>query len=47
MRPGTFLKATAVAVVLALTTASASAVTLRSFNGGEPASIDPHRVSGD
>lgn len=47
MRTGTFLKATAVAVALALTTASASAVTLRSFNGGEPASIDPHRVSGD
>ncbi|WP_196260575.1 peptide ABC transporter substrate-binding protein [Pelagibacterium limicola] len=26
---------------------SALAVTLHSFNGGEPASLDPHRVSGD
>jgi oligopeptide transport system substrate-binding protein len=26
---------------------SAYAVTLHSFNGGEPASLDPHRVSGD
>ncbi len=47
MKYGAFVKATAVAAALALTTASASAVTLRTFNGGEPASIDPHRVSGD
>jgi len=47
MKHAFFVKATAVAAALALMTASASAVTLRSFNGGEPASIDPHRVSGD
>lgn len=47
MKTTLLMKATVVAAALAVTTAGASAVTLRSFNGGEPASIDPHRVSGD
>lgn len=41
-----FRAAAAVAVVAA-TAVAAEAQTLRVFNGGEPASIDPHRVSGD
>ncbi|MCW5696087.1 MAG: peptide ABC transporter substrate-binding protein [Bauldia sp.] len=41
------ITATAVAVALAAGTAAAQAQTLRTFNGGEPASLDPHRVSGD
>ena len=40
----TALAAGAVALALA---GSAQAQTLRSFNGSEPASLDPHRVSGD
>lgn len=47
MKHVSFLRATAVAVALAVTAVSAEAATLRTFNGGEPASIDPHRVSGD
>lgn len=47
MKSTMFARATAAAAVLAVTVVAAEAVTLRSFNGGEPASIDPHRVSGD
>ncbi len=42
------LKAAAVAGALSLAlSGTVQAQTLRVFNGGEPASIDPHRVSGD
>lgn len=41
-------KFTAAAAALAISfSLGAEAQTLRSFNGGEPASLDPHRVSGD
>lgn len=43
-----FAKFAAVAAALAISfSATAGAQTLRTFNGGEPASLDPHRVSGD
>lgn len=48
MHFGKFLGAATFAVAASLAVVTgASAVTLHSFNGGEPASIDPHRVSGD
>ncbi len=47
MKHISFFRATAVAVALAVSAVSAEAATLRIFNGGEPASIDPQRVSGD
>ncbi|WP_417309432.1 peptide ABC transporter substrate-binding protein [Devosia sp.] len=48
MKHASMLKAAGLATALALSTAfGAQAQTLRMFNGGEPASIDPHRVSGD
>jgi len=47
MKSTWFARATAAAAVLAVSAVAAEAVTLRTFNGGEPASIDPHRVSGD
>ena len=41
------LRGVAVAAVIALTPAAAGAVTLQMHNGGDPGSIDPHKVSGD
>ncbi|MGV8841561.1 MAG: peptide ABC transporter substrate-binding protein, partial [Bauldia sp.] len=43
-----FAKFAAVTAALAISfSVTAGAQTLRTFNGGEPASLDPHRVSGD
>lgn len=47
MKFTTLLKAAGLAAAVALGATAADAQTLRVFNGGEPASIDPHRVSGD
>jgi oligopeptide transport system substrate-binding protein len=41
------LKGMAVAAVIALAPAAAHAVTLQMHNGGDPGSLDPHKVSGD
>ena len=46
MRIGLFLKGAVLATALMFAPAAAQAVTLHMHNGGEPASLDPHRVSG-
>lgn len=47
MKLTTALKAAALASVFTLSMGAAQAQTLNMMNGGEPASLDPHRVSGD
>src|SRR5690606_26005866 len=47
MRITQLLKGMAVAAVIALAPAAAHAVTLQMHNGGDPGSLDPHKVSGD
>ncbi len=48
MNFGRMLGVASIATAMSLTAlAGVSAATLHMFNGGEPASIDPHRVSGD
>lgn len=41
------VKGAVVAAAFALSLSGAQAVTFHSFNGSEPASLDPHRISGD
>ncbi|MEQ9634658.1 MAG: peptide ABC transporter substrate-binding protein [Devosia marina] len=47
MKFTTALKAVALASVFSLSFGAVQAQTLHMMNGGEPASLDPHRVSGD
>lgn len=47
MKIAQLLRGAAVAAVIALTPAVAQAVTLQMHNGGDPGSLDPHKVSGD